>query len=89
MDQADGPRVYRRVCALLLRSQLCLRRLQTLTLTLAQKLNYNGFERHTISRNPPMVDPDGDVVDEDEEDSDADLTPAEEDPYADVQIHRT
>ena len=41
--------------------------------------------RHIIHRNPPRVDHDGDVI-EDDEGSNPDLTAAEEDPYADIHI---
>ena len=47
---------------------------------------YNGYARNVISRNPPRVDQDGDVVDTDNENSDLDSTDAEDDPYRDVRL---
>ena len=58
----------------------------TMCLTYAQQLMYNGYPRHVISRNPPRVDQDGDVVDSENENSDLDTTDAEDDPYRDVHL---
>lgn len=48
-------------------------------------MNYNGYQREIISKNPARVDADGDVLD-DEEESNPDLTDAEEDPYQDIKL---
>lgn len=50
---------------------------------------YNGYSRYVISRNPPRVDHDGDVVDSENENSDLETTDAEDDPYRDVRLEST
>lgn len=54
-----------------------------------QRILYNGFTRSILSQNPPRVDADGDVIDEAEDESDVDLTPAEDDPFAEIALHST
>ncbi|KAB8748969.1 hypothetical protein FH972_026520 [Carpinus fangiana] len=51
-----------------------------------RKLNYNGYQREIISKNPARVDADGDVFDDEEEESNPDLTDAEDDPYEEVKL---
>jgi len=53
-----------------------------------QKVTFYGYERTVVSRKPPRLDADGDVVDEDDE-SDPDLTPADDDAYGEVRIEST
>lgn len=53
-----------------------------------QKITFYGYERTVVSRKPPRLDADGDVVDEDDE-SDPDLTPADDDAYGEVKIEST
>lgn len=47
---------------------------------------YNGYTRTIISKAPLVVDRDGDVVEDAEDDSNSDFEDAEEDPYKDVRI---
>lgn len=51
-----------------------------------QRILYNDYPRYIISRNPPRVDQDGDIVDSENENSDLDTTDAEDDPYRDVKV---
>jgi len=80
LDTADGPRIYRRVG--LLKLELCGKS----GITSEQKIDYNGYSRHIINRNPLRIDADGDVVDDDDSDSLPDLSDAEENPYADIRL---
>ncbi|KAI9727533.1 MAG: hypothetical protein M1828_006475 [Chrysothrix sp. TS-e1954] len=50
-----------------------------------RRLAYNGYSRYVISQKPPRVDPDGDIID-DEDEANSELSAAEEDPYAEVRI---
>lgn len=56
-----------------------------LTDCVLQNILYNGYKRRIISRNPLLVDEDGDIADEGDE-NDLDLEPIEEDPYKDIRI---
>jgi hypothetical protein len=51
-----------------------------------QAIAYNGFKRRIISRNPLLLDDDGDVVDDDEEVDNAYFEPIEDNPYKDVKL---
>ena len=53
---------------------------------MTQRILYNGYARDVISRNPPRVDQDGDIVDSENDNSDLDTTDAEDDPYHDVRL---
>jgi len=50
-----------------------------------QKIDFNGYPRYIISCNPPRIDQDGDIVDEDEDESFQPST-AENDPYCDIRV---
>ncbi|KAL9048687.1 MAG: hypothetical protein Q9162_007597 [Coniocarpon cinnabarinum] len=51
-----------------------------------KRILYNDYPRYIISRNPPRVDQDGDLVDSEHDNSDLDTTDAEDDPYRDVHV---
>ncbi|KAI9758138.1 MAG: hypothetical protein M4579_003170 [Chaenotheca gracillima] len=51
-----------------------------------RKVEHAGHKRYIISRNPQRLDEDGDELDEDDADDQADAAAAEEDPYADISI---
>lgn len=54
-----------------------------------QQINHAGYKRHILQRNPPRFDPDGDIVENDDEYEDEDdLEAVEENPYAGIQIER-
>jgi hypothetical protein len=65
-------------------------RYRTAELTHLQHINHAGYKRYILQRNPPRFDPDGDVVEPDDDyDDEDDLEAVEENPYAEVQIERT
>ncbi|KAF1911771.1 RXT2-like protein [Ampelomyces quisqualis] len=53
-----------------------------------KRIEHAGYQRYILQRNPPRFDPDGDVVEPDDEydDDDDDLEAVEENPYADVRV---
>jgi hypothetical protein len=52
----------------------------------AEQIDYNGYKRRIISRNPLYMDEDGDLVD-DEGDVDENIaTPVEPNPYKDIRL---
>lgn len=54
-----------------------------------QRIEHAGYKRYVLQRNPPRYDPDGDVVEPDDEyDDDDDLEVVEENPYADIRLER-
>jgi hypothetical protein len=54
----------------------------------SQDIYYNSYKRRIISRNPLLVDEDGDIVDDGDE-TDLDLDPIEDDPYKDIKLEST
>lgn len=55
----------------------------------SQRIEHAGYKRYILQRNPPRFDPDGDIVEGDDEYEDGDdLEPVEENPYADIQLER-
>ncbi|KAK8192947.1 RXT2-like protein [Phyllosticta capitalensis] len=51
------------------------------------KIDHAGYERHIISRNPPLIDEDGDEVEPDLDDDDSiDGSLADENPYGDIRL---
>lgn len=70
----------------------CAHRSQSLSqkLTLPQRIEHAGYHRSILQRNPPRYDPDGDIVEiEDEYDDEEDLLETvEENPYSDIQLER-
>ncbi|KAI9738617.1 MAG: hypothetical protein M1834_008121 [Cirrosporium novae-zelandiae] len=51
-----------------------------------KKVNYAGYDRYIISRNPKRYDTDGDELEDDEEDEEADAAALEENPYGDIHL---
>ncbi|KAF2833227.1 hypothetical protein CC86DRAFT_279026 [Ophiobolus disseminans] len=52
-----------------------------------KRVDHAGYKRYILQRNPPRFDPDGDVVDPDDEYEDEDdLEAVQENPYANIQL---
>ncbi|RMZ69207.1 RXT2 [Pyrenophora seminiperda CCB06] len=52
-----------------------------------KRIEHAGYHRSILQRNPPRYDPDGDVVEVDDEyDEEDDVEPVEENPYGDIQL---
>lgn len=52
-----------------------------------QKINHAGYDRSIIYRKPQRYDEDGDLIFEDDlDDEDAELSPAEDDIYAEIKL---
>ncbi|KAH7114397.1 RXT2-like protein [Dendryphion nanum] len=52
-----------------------------------KRIEHAGYQRYILHRNPPRYDPDGDIVERnDEYDDEDDLSTVEEDPYADIKL---
>ena len=55
--------------------------------SLLQRIEHAGYHRYILQRNPPRFDPDGDLVDlDDEYEDEDDLSTVEENPYADILL---
>jgi hypothetical protein len=54
-----------------------------------QRIEHAGYKRYILQRNPPRFDPDGDIVEPDDEYEDEDdLEAVQENPYSDIHIER-
>lgn len=52
-----------------------------------KRIEHAGYKRYILQRNPPRYDPDGDIVEPDDEYEDEDdLEVVEENPYADIRL---
>ncbi|KAJ9668569.1 hypothetical protein H2201_001211 [Coniosporium apollinis] len=51
-----------------------------------QQIEHAGYQRYIISRNPKRFDADGDPLEDDEEDSQADADAVEENPFGEVKL---
>ncbi|KAL5373401.1 hypothetical protein DPSP01_012759 [Paraphaeosphaeria sporulosa] len=51
-----------------------------------KRIEHAGYRRYILKRNPPRYDPDGDIVEIGDEDDEDDLSPVEENPYADMRL---
>ncbi|KAL4785093.1 RXT2-like protein [Aspergillus varians] len=51
-----------------------------------QKIEHAGYTRYIIHRNPVRYDSEGDELDDDDEDSEADAAVAEENPFSDIAL---
>ena len=52
-----------------------------------QRIDHAGYKRYILQRNPARFDPDGDIVEPDDEYEDEDdLEAVEENPYANIQL---
>jgi hypothetical protein len=57
---------------------------------LLQRIDHAGYKRYILQRNPPRFDPDGDIVEPDDEyDDEDDLEAVQENPYSDIHIEST
>lgn len=55
-----------------------------------QRIQHAGYDRYILHRNPPRYDPDGDIVEpEDEYEEEDDLEAVEENPYGDIALEST
>ncbi|KAH7414195.1 RXT2-like protein [Phaeosphaeria sp. MPI-PUGE-AT-0046c] len=54
-----------------------------------KRIEHAGYKRYILQRNPPRYDPDGDIVEPDDEyDDEDDLEVVEENPYADIRLEQ-
>ncbi|KAL1967529.1 hypothetical protein VTN77DRAFT_3044 [Rasamsonia byssochlamydoides] len=53
-----------------------------------EKIEHAGYQRYILRRNPPRYDSEGDELEEDDEDSEADAAAAEENPFSEVAIEQ-
>ncbi|KKA23451.1 hypothetical protein T310_2517 [Rasamsonia emersonii CBS 393.64] len=53
-----------------------------------EKIEHAGYTRYILRRNPPRYDSEGDELEEDDEDSEADAAAAEENPFSEVAIEQ-
>ncbi|KAL1624413.1 hypothetical protein SLS56_007817 [Neofusicoccum ribis] len=50
------------------------------------KIEHAGYRRHIIARNPPLIDEDGDEIEEVDDDESVDGSVAEDNPYGDIRL---
>ena len=55
-------------------------------LLLPQKIEHAGYKRYILQRNPIRYDSEGDELDEDDEDIEADAAAAEENPFSEIAL---
>jgi len=56
-------------------------------INIPQRIDHAGYKRYILQRNPARFDPDGDIVEPDDEyDDEDDLEAVEENPYANIQL---
>ena len=51
-----------------------------------QEIEHAGYKRHIVSRNPPRLDEDGDELDEEDVDEEADAAARAENVYGDIRV---
>lgn len=51
-----------------------------------KKVEHAGYTRHILQRNPIRYDSEGDELDEEDEDSEADTAAAEENPFSGIAL---
>ena len=51
-----------------------------------QKVEHAGYTRHILQPNPTRYDSEGDELDEEDEDSEADVAAAEDNPFAGIAL---
>lgn len=51
-----------------------------------QKIEHAGYTRHILRRNPIRYDSEGEELDEEDEDSEADAAAAEENPFSGIAL---
>ena len=54
-----------------------------------QKIDHAGYQRYIIHQNPPKIDEDGDLVEDDDEDGEGVGSPAEENPFQETKLECT
>jgi hypothetical protein len=52
----------------------------------AQEIEHAGYKRYILSRNPPRLDEDGDELDDDEIDEEADIAARAENVYGEIRL---
>lgn len=52
----------------------------------SQKIEHAGYQRYILSRNPPRFDEDGDELEPDDVDEEADAAAAEDNPYSGIRL---
>ena len=52
----------------------------------AQEIEHAGYKRYIVSRNPPRLDEDGDELDDEDIDEEADAVARAENVYGDIRI---
>jgi hypothetical protein len=57
-----------------------------MTDTQTQEIEHAGYKRYILSRNPPRLDEDGDELDDDEIDEEADAAARAENVYGDIRL---
>ncbi|KAJ9317266.1 hypothetical protein DTO271D3_2556 [Paecilomyces variotii] len=53
-----------------------------------EEIEHAGYRRYILQRNPPRYDSEGDELDEDDVDSEADAAAAEENPFAEIALEQ-
>ena len=53
---------------------------------LRQTIEHAGYRRNILRRNPKRYDEDGEELEDDDEDEEADVRAAEDNPYAEIQL---
>jgi hypothetical protein len=53
-----------------------------------QKVEHAGYTRYILHQNPVRYDSEGDELDDDDEDSEADAAVAEENPFSEIALER-
>lgn len=53
---------------------------------LIQSIEHAGFHRNILQRNPKRYDEDGDELEDDDVDEEADARAADENPYAEIRL---
>lgn len=53
-----------------------------------QKIEHAGYTRYILQHNPVRYDSEGDELDDDDEDSEADAAVAEENPFSEIALER-
>jgi len=51
-----------------------------------QEVNYNGYKRNIISFNPPLVDDEGDIIEDEDEIEEGEASPLEDNIYEEIKL---
>ena len=52
----------------------------------SQEINYNGYKRNIICFNPPLVDDEGDIIEDEDEIEEGDASPLEDNIYEEIKL---